>query len=92
MARPMSASMTDGQIKDLSKKIAEVARKHRKDVSQKAAGQALGVPNVGTMMFAIFRQLADAMSNLIVHRVKVDRTRTPQQALGARRRPQKPQT
>ena len=83
MARPMSASMTDGQIKDLSKKIAEVARKHRKDVSQKAAGQALGVPNVGTMMFAIFRQLADAMSNLIVHRVKVDRTRTPQQALDA---------
>ncbi|OGG54669.1 hypothetical protein A2764_01280 [Candidatus Kaiserbacteria bacterium RIFCSPHIGHO2_01_FULL_55_79] len=75
--------MTDGQIKDLLKKVAEAARKHRKDVSQKAAGQALGVPNIGTMMFAVFRQLADAMSNLIVHRVKVDRTRTPQQALDA---------
>jgi len=84
MAETMIASdMTDGQIDDLANKLRDAARKHRNEVSKDVAQQVLGADNLGMRLFVIFRQLAEAISNMIVRHVKVDRTKTPEQILEA---------
>jgi len=72
--------MSDGQIENLVNKLRDAARKHRTAISRDVAQQALGVENLGMQMFAVFLEV---MSDMIVRRVRVDRTRTPQEALDA---------
>jgi hypothetical protein len=91
MAKTMiapQAVMTDGQIENALDKIRAAMRKHRAEISIDAAQQVLGVDNLGMLMFAPFRERAEAVSNLIVHKVKVNHSRTPQEALDATGRAQ----
>jgi hypothetical protein len=78
-----SREMTDGQIENVCDKLRAALRKHRAEISSEAAQAAIGVENIGMIMFTSFRQQAEKFSEMIVRRVKVDRSRTPQQALDA---------
>jgi len=88
MAKTMTASMTDGQIENVVDKFRAVVRKHRGEFNSEAVQQVLGLENLGMELLAPFRKHVEAMSNVIVHCVKVDRTRTPQQVLDATGREQ----
>ena len=84
MAETMIASdMTDGQIDDLANKLRDAARKHRNEVSKDVAQQVLGADNLGMRLFVILRQLAEAISNMIVRIVKVNRNQFPKEAINA---------
>ncbi|HEY4508887.1 MAG TPA: hypothetical protein VJC13_01220, partial [Candidatus Paceibacterota bacterium] len=76
MAKTMTASeMTDGQIDTAVDSLRAAMRKHRSEIPKDAAQQALGVDNLGMRMFAVFRGLVEAVSNLIIRIVDVDITR-----------------
>ena len=79
----IASGMTDGQIETAVEQFRAAMRKHRGEVQKDAAQQALGVDNFGMRMFVVFRELAEAMSNLIVRHMKADRMRIPQQVLDA---------
>ena len=76
-------TITDGQIENVVNKVRDAMRKHRSEIRSDIAQQVLGVENLGMMMFAPFRERVEIVSNLIVRKVKVNRTRTPQEALDA---------
>ena len=82
MTAPKSG-MTEGQIENAVGKLRDAMRKHRDEISSDVAQQVLGVDNLGMLMFAPFRKRAEALSNLIVRKVKVNRSRSPQEALDA---------
>lgn len=88
MAKTVTASMTDGQIDNLVDKLRAAARKHRSEFGSDEAQQVLGVENLGMELLAPFRRRVEMISGMIVRRVRVDRTRTPQQALDATGRKQ----
>lgn len=89
MKKIMNATeMTDGQIENAVNKLRDAMRKHRSEIASDVAQQVLGVENLGMMMFTPFRERAEAVSNLIVRKVKVDCNRTPQEALDATARVQ----
>src|SRR3989338_8114210 len=85
MAKIMIASqqMTDGQIENVVAKLRDALRKHRGELGSEPVQQALGVENLGMELLAVIRKHVEALSNMIVRRVKVDRTRTPQAMLDA---------
>lgn len=84
MAKTTTASgMTDGQIENLTDKLRAAMRKHRSEITSGVAQQVLGVENLGMEMFAVIRKHVDRMSNTIIRRVRVNRARTPQEALNA---------
>jgi len=93
MAETMTASqtqseITDGQIENACSKLRDALRKHRNEITSEAAQSALGVENIGMMMFAPFREQAEMLSEMIVLRIKVNRVRTPQEMLNATGRTQ----
>ncbi len=92
MAKTMIASehplMTDGQLDVLVDKFRAAARKHRAEFTSEATQQVLGLENLGMELLAPFRARFEAISRFIVRKVKVDRSRTPQQALDATGRKQ----
>lgn len=94
MAKTMTASgssvkpMTDGQIESALEQLRAAMRKHRSGISSDVAQQVLGVDNLGMLMFAPFRERAEAISNLITRRVPVNRGRQPEEALAATGRKQ----
>lgn len=83
MAKTMSASgMSRGQARDLGKKVVEAARAHQAEVGHEAAQLALGHPNIGTIMFAKFKEVAAQLAGQIVKLVRnIDRSRSPEQVL-----------
>lgn len=83
MAETMIASMSDGQIETAVEQLRAAMRKHRDEVEKDAAQQALGVDNLGMRMFSVFRGLAEAVSNMLVRQVTVNRSRTPEEAIKA---------
>lgn len=89
MTQIMTApEMTDGQIENAVGKLRDAMRKHRSEITSDVAQQVLGIPNLGMVLFAPFRKRAEALSNLIVRRIRVNRTRSPQEALDATGRAQ----
>lgn len=84
----IASGMSDGQIETAVEQFRAAMRKHRDEVQKEAVQQTLGMENLGMRMFAVFRELAEAVSNLVVRHVKVDRTKTPQQMLDATGRKQ----
>lgn len=78
-----AAEMTDGQIENAVNKLRDAMRKHRSSITSDVAQQVLGVENLGMMMFSPFREHAEAVSNLIVRKVPVNRNRTQQEAIEA---------
>lgn len=83
-----AAEMTDGQIENAVSKLRDAMRKHRSEITSDVAQHVLGVENLGMMMFTPFRQRALAVSNLIVRKAKVNRSRSEQEALEATGRAQ----
>lgn len=84
MAKTMLASgMTDGQIDDLANKVRDAARKHRDEIEKNPVQEALRSDNVGMLLFAAFRKLAEEVTKRIVHVVTVNRKRSPYDALKA---------
>jgi hypothetical protein len=83
-----AAEMTDGQIENAVNKLRDAMRKHRSEITPDVAQQVLGVENLGMMMFTPFRERAEAVSNLIVRKVKVNRGRSQQEAIEATGRAQ----
>lgn len=80
--------MTDGQTDKATDLFRSVLRKHQGEFGQDAVQQALGVKDFGRDLFAVFRTYVERFSNLIIRFVKVDWSRTPQQALDATGRTQ----
>lgn len=86
MAQPMTASneaMTIGQVETLVDQLRAAARKHGSELPRAAAQQALGTPNLGVRMFAVFREVVEQITKQIVRIVRVDRSRSPHEALKA---------
>ncbi len=83
-----ATEMTDGQIENAVNKLRDAMRKHRSQITSDVAQHVLGIPNLGMMMFAPFRDCTHAISNLIVRTVNVNRSRSPQEALDATHRAQ----
>lgn len=82
MAKSMSASMSKGQARDLGKKVVEAALAHLAEVGQEAAQQALGHPNVGTILFAKFKELGVRLAGQVVRLVRgINRSRSNEQVL-----------
>ncbi len=89
MAKTVTApEMTDGQIENAVNKLRDAMRKHRSEILPDVAQLVLGVENLGMMMFTPFRERAEAVSNLIVRTAKVNRSRSPQEAIDATGRTQ----
>ena len=84
----IATEMTDGQIENAVGKLRDAMRKHRSKISSEVAQQILGVENLGMVLFAPFRERAEALSNCIVRTVLVDRALTPQASLDATKRRQ----
>ena len=83
MDETMIASMTDGQIENLVDKLRAAARKHRQEITSETVQLVLGVENLGMEMFAVIRGHVERVSNMIIRHVRVNHTRTPQEALDA---------
>jgi hypothetical protein len=84
MAQTMIASkMTDGQIENAVDKLRCALRKHREEITSETAQLALGVGNIGVLMFAPFQSRAEVLSDMIVRHVTVNRNRNPQEMLNA---------
>lgn len=84
----IATEMTDGQIENAVGKLRDAMRKNRTHVTSDVAQQVLGVENLGMVLFAPFRERADALTNCIVRTVLVDRALTPQASLDATKRRQ----
>lgn len=78
-----AAEITDGQIENAVSKLRDAMRKHRAEITSDVAQQVLGVENLGMMMFTPFRERAKAVSNPIVRKVTVNRSRSQQEAIEA---------
>ena len=85
-----SRTMTDGQIGKIKEKLGEALRKA--GLQSEPAQQVLETKGQGNLMIAemvaVVRRFVEATSNQITRRVKVDRSRTPQEALDATGRKQ----
>jgi len=79
----IATEMTDRQIENAVNKLRDAMLKHRSEITSDVAQQVLGVENLGMMMFTPFRKHAELFSNLIFRTAKVNRSRTPQEALDA---------
>ena len=75
--------MTDGQIDKATDIFRSQLRKHRGELPSDPVQLALGQPELGTELLAVFRKRVEAVSNMIVRHVRVDRGRKPQQVLDA---------
>lgn len=82
------ADMTDGQIDKAVDIFRAALRKHRSELKSGVAQQALSVDGLGMELLAVFRKRVEAVSDVIVRRVPVNRTRTPQDMLGSTSRKQ----
>lgn len=77
------SEMTDRQVNKSIELYAAMLRKHSGEFSSESVQQVLGDPNFVGDMVRVFRSRVEAISNMIVRHVKVDRSHTPQQVLDA---------
>ena len=83
-----SKAMTSGQIDKAVALYRALLEKHSGELNGEAVQTVLGQSELAGEQLAVFRRRVEAVSNLIVRRVKVNRTRTPQEALDATGRTQ----
>lgn len=90
MATTMTPSkpMTGKQVEKLLDNLRAKFRKHLEEINSEAAQEVLGQPEAVEEMFEVFRRRVEAVSNLIVRRVPVNRNRSPQEMLDATGRAQ----
>ncbi len=82
------SEMTDGQINKAVANYRAMLEKHRGELMSEPAQQVLGSAELGAEMFGILRRRVEMLTGMIVRRVKVDRSRTPQAMLDATGRKQ----
>lgn len=83
-----SETTTVGQIDKAVANYRALLEKHSREFEAGAVQMVLGQSELAGEQFAVFRRRAEAVSNLIVRKVKVNRSRTPQEALNATGRKQ----
>ena len=84
MAKTVTTSrMTEGQIGRACEILGAKLRKHASEFPSDAVQQAFGQPELASDWLAVLRTRVEAISNLVVRTVKVNRTRTAQAALDA---------
>jgi hypothetical protein len=83
-----SKTTTDGQIVKAISNYRALLEKHAKEFGAEAVQAVLGQSEFADEVLAIFRRRVEAVSNLIVRKVKVNRSRSPQEALDATGRAQ----
>jgi len=89
MATPMTTSPMTGKQVD---RVCEIFRakitKHAPEFSSEAVQLAFGQSKLSAEWLAVFRKYVEMFSDMIVRHVKVDRSKTPQEALDATGRKQ----
>lgn len=88
MTKIMTPSTTIGQIDKAVANYRALLEKHAPDFSSDSVQTVLGQSELAGEMFSIFRRRVEMISSMIIRRVKVDRTRTPQAVLDATGRKQ----
>jgi len=89
MAQTMTPSaMTDDQIERAVEIFRAKLRKHKAELPSDAVQQVFGQSELGHEWLEVLRKRVEAISSMIVRRVKVDRSRTPQAMLDATGRKQ----
>lgn len=83
-----SGPVTEGQIGKLNQNITAKLLKNKKELPSDIFNEVLGDKTLLDEIYASIRKRVEARSNFIIRVVKVDRTRTPQQALKATGRTQ----
>lgn len=88
MAKSMTPSverktMTDGQIEKAVDAYRALLRKQRDELGSEEVQQALGSDGYVAEMLGVLRRRVEAVSDMIVRRVTVNRSRTPEEALKA---------
>jgi hypothetical protein len=83
-----SKPTTAGQIDKAVATYRALLEKHAGEFNAEAVQTVLGQPELANDQLAIFRKRVEAVSDLLVRTVKVDRTRTPKKALDATGRTQ----
>ena len=78
-----SKCTTEGQIDKAVVAYRALLTKHQSDFSAGAFQEALGNSQLIKDQFAVLRTHVEAISNMIVRHVSVNRNRSPQEALGA---------
>ena len=78
-----SKTTTDGQITKAVSNYRALLEKHAPEFPSEAVQTALGQPGLADKMLAVFRQCVEAVSNLIVRHVTVNRGQKPSDALKA---------
>lgn len=93
MAKTMTPSARSSKTtaRQIDKAVANyraLLEKHAGDFDTKTVQTVLGQSELAGEQFAVFRRRVEAVSNLIVRRAKVNRTRSPQEVLDATGRKQ----
>ncbi|MFI5260554.1 MAG: hypothetical protein ACHQU0_02050 [Candidatus Paceibacteria bacterium] len=83
MTPSAAPSMTDGQIDKAVATYRAMLTKHRSELGSDAVQHALGQPEYVAAQVAVLRERVEAVSDLIVRHVVVNRTRTPMEAINA---------
>ena len=85
MAKTMtpSAVMTDGQIDKAVEVYRAMLKKHRSELGSKEVQQILSRDDYVGEQVGVLRRCVEAVSDLIIRSVDVNRNRTPQEALAA---------
>lgn len=78
-----SKTTTDGQIIKATANFRAMLEKHAGEFSADAVQTVLGDPGLAGEMLAVLRRRVEAISNIIVRKVTVNRTRSAQDALKA---------
>jgi hypothetical protein len=86
MAKTMSPSMqemTDGQIDKAVDAYRAMLRKHRSELGSESVQQVLTQPNYLGEQVGVLRRFVEAVSNMIIRCVEVNRSQKPQEAIKA---------
>lgn len=83
-----SRQATAGQIDKAVANYRALLEKHSQEFDSSAVQVVLGQSELAGEMLAVFRKRVEAVSDMIVRRVKVNRTRNPQEVLDATGRKQ----
>ena len=88
MTPSQQTGMSDRQIEKAVDIYRALLSKHRSELGSDAVQRVLGQSEYVTEQVAVLRKRVEAVSNMIVRRVRVDRTRTPQEVIDATGRTQ----
>lgn len=83
MTKFMTPSMTLGQIDKAVRNYRAMLEKHASEFGAEAVQTVLGQSELAGEQLAVFRRRVEAVSNLIIRKVKVNRARSPQEAIAA---------